>query len=100
MKLLIDDERTYGADIVARTYKAGLAVLRTKEITHLYLDHDLGGNKTGYDLLKEALNYALLPNKITLVTANPVGLINMKAFLIDCGYKSSEHNNTFTVVKE
>jgi hypothetical protein len=85
MVLLVDDMRNYGADIIARTYMAGLAVLETGKITVLLLDHDLGGNLTGYDLLKDAKNY--LPSKVTLVTQNPVGLKNMQNRLLDYGYK-------------
>ena len=95
MHLLIDDMRTYGADIVARTYKAGLAVLRTGVITHLLLDHDLGdiidGKEfTGYNVLQTALPEGIVPDHVQLVTANPAGRISMALLLMNYGYETKD----------
>lgn len=99
MHLLIDDERTYiPADIIARNYKAGLAVLRTGVVTHLYLDHDLGDivgtlEFTGLSVLQAALPEGIVPDNVQLVTANPVGQKNMANLLEDYGYKTIDGTN-------
>ena len=95
MRLLIDDERTYDADIIARNYAAGLAVLRTGVITHLLLDHDLGdiidGKEfTGYTVLQTALPEGIVPEHVQLVTANPPAKIRMALLLEDYGYKTKD----------
>lgn len=80
--LLIDDMRDIDADVVARTFDAGIEALRTQKFDVLYLDHDLGDpdpNKTGYGVMKFLEeNVDRLPGKIVLVTSNPVGRANMK----------------------
>lgn len=80
--LLIDDLRNIKADVIARTYDEGIKALQSQHFNILYLDHDLGDtdeNKTGYGImvfLEENPKY--LPNKIILVTANPVGRNRMQ----------------------
>ena len=79
--LAIDDMRDFpGADHVARSAQDGLRALREDgPWALLYLDHDLAsfeGEKeiTGYDILcwlEEHPQYA--PERIELVTSNPVG---------------------------
>lgn len=88
MTLLIDDLKDLPADVIARTYDAGIAILKNMHITHLKLDHDLGLNsKTGYDvvLILEQEFYANgighLPATIELVSYNPIGIKNMTAAL-------------------
>lgn len=80
--LLIDDLREIPADVVARTFDAGIEALKSEKFDVLYLDHDLGDDdpkKTGYGVMNflEA-NPEHLPGKIVLVTANPVGRVNMQ----------------------
>ncbi len=83
--LLIDDMREIDADIVARTFDAGIAALQAHKFDVLYLDHDLGEddpNKTGYGVMKFLEeNPDRLPGKIVLVTSNPVGRQNMQVVL-------------------
>ncbi len=98
MHLLIDDERTYGADIIARNYAEGMAVLRLGIVTHLYLDHDLGDvvddqEFTGYSVLQTALPLGIVPDNVQLVTANPVGKKNMALLLGDYGYETKDGTN-------
>ncbi len=93
MILLVDDQRNPvplgHIDIIARTYAAGVFILSTGYITELYLDFDLGCEKTGLDILK---NCFYPPPVITLVTQNPVGLKQMDGFLSDAGYKRRYNN--------
>lgn len=82
--LLIDDLRNLPADMIARTYKAGIDALRyCGPWDVLLLDHDLGEpdpKHTGYGImcwLEE--NKEFVPGNIEFVTANPVGRKNMLA---------------------
>jgi len=95
MYLLIDDERNYGADIIARTAKAGKLVLAnlSTDIDVLGIDHDLGGNVTGYDIVKWALANGYLPNKVQVVSSNPVGRKAIANVLLDNGYQSKDNTN-------
>ena len=84
--LLIDDVRDIDADVVARTFEAGIEALKAHKFDVLYLDHDLGDEdprKTGYDILNFLENNPqFLPSqKIILVTSNPVGRIKMQALI-------------------
>lgn len=57
---------------------------------HLYLDHDLGEGKSGYDFCKWFIewNYDLeYKMYFTLLTANPVGRNNMRQLLTHYGYQ-------------
>jgi len=85
---MIDDLKTFHADVIARTYEAGIACLKHLPITELYLDHDLGGKLTGLDILKTGVQ---LPDKIRLITMNPVGRENMKNWLTANGYVAEPH---------
>lgn len=57
MKIYLDDMRSLPLAlkedgwILVRTYKKVIEHLKTGEVTALSLDHDLGGLKTGYDVL-------------------------------------------------
>jgi hypothetical protein len=88
--LLIDDQRTLPADVIARTYDQGVQALEEGNIRRLLLDHDLADldpKKTGYGiilLLEECEE--MRPEAIHLVTANPVGKLNMEAALTAMGY--------------
>lgn len=81
--LLIDDLRTLTKPgEIARTYADGIKALQNGPWDELYLDHDLGEEKTGYDIMNwlEA-NPEYLPGEIKFVTANPVGRKNMEVVL-------------------
>jgi hypothetical protein len=88
MELLIDDVRDLGCDLIARNYGAGVKVLLNMPIDFLYLDHDLGPGKTGYDVLNFIFrpDIRIFPKVIFLVTMNPVGRDNMKRALEANGY--------------
>lgn len=86
--LLIDDKRNIKATLVCRTYDEGLSALKSEKWQLLYLDHDLGcydengREKTGYDImcfLEEYPQY--LPEKIMIVSSNPVGRKRMQVVI-------------------
>lgn len=95
-RLLIDDTRLV-SDIVdlipsticaedtmyvARTFGEGISVLQECAWDELYLDHDLGGDGNGYDIMLWLESRPeFLPRKIILVTANPLGARRMFAVI-------------------
>lgn len=95
MKVLIDDQRDLGADITCRTSAKARRILKQKKTDFLMIDHDLGGNENGYDILKWALEKGYAPSKIRLVTENPYGHASMAALLKHFGYKSSSNRRDF-----
>jgi hypothetical protein len=84
--LLIDDMRNILCHRIARTFDDGVKALKEEgPWTALYLDHDLGDPdpaKTGYGIMcfLEA-NPEYLPERIVLVTSNPVGRDNMQVVI-------------------
>jgi len=102
MTLLIDDMRSFFVDILTRTAAAGIEVLRSIDIDHLYLDHDLGTEGLVIDINGRKVNadgYAVLlwleanidrcSDKITLVTSNPAGRTKMELALTAMHYEKS-----------
>jgi CheY-like chemotaxis protein len=60
--------------IVARTVEKGLTFLQDQTWDLLLLDHDMGEEKTGYDVMSWLEgNPEKCPKAVYLVTANPVG---------------------------
>jgi hypothetical protein len=90
MILLVDDMRDIkGADIIVRNFEAAKMLLQNMDFDQLWLDHDLGETEeNGYTLLKWCFYYHYFPAKtIQLVTANPVGYVNMENLLLSHGYE-------------
>lgn len=87
--LLIDDTRTIHVDRTARTYDDGIVALRDEGPWDvLYLDHDLGEAKSGYDIANWLeRNPQYRPMEVTLVTGNPVGRENIARALLAMGYR-------------
>lgn len=96
MILLIDDVRDLQANVIARSGEVGLSLLRLIPFTELWLDHDLGEGMNGYQVLEQALEDRLVPDKVTLVTSNPVGRRKMRLALESSGYESDLSGLTFT----
>lgn len=94
--LLIDDQRNLPADRVARTYQEGIDALAERHWDILYLDHDLGDfsgvegrELSGYDIacwLEQHPQH--LPDRIEIVTSNPVGRRRIEAALEKCRRRS------------
>lgn len=65
------------------TYDTAVNVLRDNQIDALYLDHDLGEGKTGYDLAcwleeQEYLGNLPIPRLIYIHSENTVGAANIQ----------------------
>ena len=88
--LLIDDERNYDADRVARTFEDGIKALQEERWDVVMLDHDLGDPdpaKTGYGICNWLENNPeRQPDIVQLVTSNAVGRDRMKLALEKMGY--------------
>ena len=88
--LLIDDIRDqYQVEKTARTAADGMLALKTLPVTHLLIDHDLGEEKSGYDVINWAIEHNVLPSKVFIVSANPVGRNNIGRALEAEGYRFS-----------
>lgn len=87
--LLIDDLREMKMNHTARTPEEGRKALLTYPVTHLYMDHDLGTDESGYDVLTWALERGCCPDRVFFVTSNPVGRDNMVRALEAHGYARS-----------
>lgn len=92
--LLIDDVRTIEVDMISRTARAGMRALEDGEVTHLYLDNDLGADQPmeGIDILKWARDNDCVPDNVFLITANPIAKRRMEELLqYDLGYSRKGH---------
>ncbi len=77
MKVFLDDERPTPEGWVAVQWpKEAIALLKTGEVTHLSLDHDLGDDRrgTGYDVIlwieEEVAERGFIPPLIQVHSAN------------------------------
>ena len=76
----------------ARTYNAAIEVIdycssfKNAEI-YIDLDHDLGEEKSGYDIAKYIVENQILITKYTVHSMNPIGVFNIKQLLQHYGYK-------------
>lgn len=81
MKLFLDDTRNAPKDfILVKSYEELINILKetnAKEILEISLDHDLGTIKTGYDVCKWMVENDYWIEKISLHSANIVGVMNM-----------------------
>ena len=99
MWLLIDDLRDLNTDAIARTPEAGQRLLASGPWACLCLDHDLGAEQTGLDVLHWAIGHDCLPQRVQLVTTNLTARSLMAAALHTAGYTSTDelnfkHSNT------
>ena len=86
MKVFLDDERIAPEGWVqVRWPEEVINLLRSGNVTHLSLDHDLGDDQhgTGYDVLlwieQEAVLHRFVPPEIKIHTANPAARQRMLA---------------------
>jgi hypothetical protein len=95
MWLMIDDQRNLNCELEARTAAEGRALLiqYAGQIECLCLDHDLGpcpvtgiNQESGYDIALWALMNEIMPPRVQLVSANPVGRQNIANALGAYGY--------------
>ena len=85
MKIYLDDTRKAPKGFkLVKSYKECIRLLKTKQVEEISLDHDLGGSKTGNDIILWIEEQCFLsddynPPKISIHSANPVGVLKMKA---------------------
>lgn len=77
MKLWVDDERPAPDNswAVARTSHEAISMLTfmnlTVRVEEVSVDHDLGGDDTGFKVLDHFIRYANWPDVLTIHTSNP-----------------------------
>lgn len=86
MNLLIDDFLNANCDVIARTPQAGLLLLEKMEWDSLFIDHNLGTEMTGYDVLEKALENKRLPNQVKLLPTDTSSRMRMRIPLENAGY--------------
>lgn len=88
--LYVDDIRkpniirysTYSYEIiVSKNYDDAINMLNICKFNAIDLDHDLGEEKTGYDICKYIIENNIKLNRVYIHTSNPVGRDNMKQLL-------------------
>lgn len=88
MKLFLDDERVPIDDdwIIFRDVDSAMSFIKTGNFPkEMSLDHDLGTEKTGYDFIKEFVDF-MLDNNITenvelyVHSQNPIGKKNIETY--------------------
>ena len=82
MKVFLDDIRPAPEDWkLVKTYEEAIETLASAEVTEISLDHDLGTDKTGYDVItwiEEEVYYGRIPvPMIHIHTSNPAGFKKM-----------------------
>ncbi len=92
-KLWVDDLKPAPDDTwaVATTYREAERLLRAHRYGVVALDHDLGGKRTGYDLLRLMERGVVpWPREVQVISFNPVGRARMQAVL-DNRLTNAEH---------
>lgn len=92
--LFIDDLRFVNNDFskyrlfIARSYRDAIEALKTYTFDVIDLDHDLGEEKTGYDIAKYIVENGIeIKEGFKIHSANPVGKFNISQLLNHYGYK-------------
>lgn len=67
--------------IICRNYKESIYELNKRSCRVIDLDHDLGEEKTGYDICKYIIENNIEITKVYIHTSNPVGRFNMYQLL-------------------
>lgn len=79
MYLYLDDIRSpkYRNFYVTQCYQDCIDMIKNNKIEYLSLDHDLGEEKTGYDVAKFLVQEGIKIPVINIHSANPVGRDNI-----------------------
>ena len=94
INLYIDDLRKVPDNFIcARNYNKAINYLNNYNINILSLDHDLGEEKTGYDIVKYICMNNIKINSIYIHTDNVVGRENMYSTLIAAQKRSIIDSN-------
>ena len=73
----------------ARTYDEAIKILSSWHIGIIDFDHDLGEEKTGYDIAKYIVENNISIHGFRIHSANPVGSNNIYKLLTHYGYKEN-----------
>ena len=88
--LWIDDEREApaAADFWAKSYDEAIKIFKDNEdkIFIVDFDHDLGGDKTGYDVAKYIVEEDISVAAYKIHSMNPIGRANIDQLLLHYGY--------------
>jgi len=77
---LLDKENENMHITIATSYEKGLGYLKSDTYNMLFIDHDLGEEKTGYDIMNWMQQHypeVSIPRIIYLISHNPVGKVKM-----------------------
>ena len=91
--LFIDDLRMFNKinnyDLyIVRNYEVAISTLKINSFDIISFDHDLGEEKTGYDIAKYIVeNDIKIKEGFKIHSANPVGRFNISQLLNHYGYK-------------
>lgn len=91
--LFIDDLRMFNKinnyDLyIVRNYEEAISALKINSFDIISFDHDLGEEKTGYDIAKYIVeNDIEIKKGFKIHSANPVGKFNISQLLNHYGYK-------------
>lgn len=84
MKIFLDDQRDlpiWAKDwVLVRTYDECIELLKTTQVEEISLDHDLGTEKTGYDIVKYLEERVMTTDykiRVYCHSANPIGRNNI-----------------------
>ena len=79
MYLYLDDIRQpkHNNFYIVRNYEDCIHILKNNTVYFLSLDHDLGEEKTGYDVAKYLVQEGIEIREINIHSANPVGRDNI-----------------------
>lgn len=79
---------------VARTYDEAIRALEQQEFDLISFDHDLGEEKTGYDIAKYIVASNIkIKEGFKIHSANPVGRYNISQLLTHYGYRELSWKN-------
>ena len=90
MWLSIGDKYGFSADVSAKTGEDGAVLLAGVKWDGVYLEHDLAGALSGYDVVQSALDHGVLPSSVYLITSNRQGRSNTGVLLEDAGYVTKD----------
>ena len=83
-QVYLDNDRPCPAGwIPAKSAEACIAILAQGNVDAISLDHDLGGKKTGEDVVAWMISHKIWPKKISLHSTNPKGRAAMRKMILD-----------------
>lgn len=81
-------EKNYNVIITARNYADAIDWLSNNGwVDIVYFDHDLGEDKTGYDIAKYIVENKIKLKGFKIHSSNPVGRFNIRQLLEHYGYR-------------